>query len=210
MIGVIAKKIGMTSVYQENTLIPCTVIEAKPSVITQIKSEAKDGYEAIQLAYDEKKVKNTTKPLQGHFKVAKVTPKKKIVEIRDFDRAAVKKNIALGTKLHIEDIFKEREFIDVVGVSKGKGFCGVVKRHGFSGVGERTHGQHNRQRSPGSIGAASFPSRVFPGMRMAGRTGGKRVTTKNLQIIKIIPEKSIIVLKGSVPGTKQSYLLLQK
>ena len=199
----------MTSVWQEDNLLPCTVVELLPCVVTQIKTPQKDGYEAIQIGYGEKKEKNTSKPLQGHFKKAKTSPKAGMVEFRNFSKE-YKNNLSIGTALKVDDIFEEREQIDVVGKSKSKGFQGVVKRHGFSGVGERTHGQHNRQRAPGAIGACSTPSRVFKGMRMAGRTGGKRITVQNCEIIKILSDKNLLVLKGSVPGNNRSILILQK
>lgn len=207
MSGIIGKKIGMTSIFDASGKnVPCTVIEAGPCVITQIKTEEKDGYDAIQMAFDEKKEKNTTKALKGHFAKAGTTPKKYVAEFTRFEKEHQKK---YGDILTV-DIFIEGEFIDVVGVSKGKGFQGVVKRHGFGGVGQVTHGQHNRLRAPGSIGASSWPSRVFKGMRMAGRMGGNRVKMINLQIMKLIPEKNIVVVKGSVPGPNGSYLILER
>ena len=207
MSGIIGKKIGMTSIFDASGKnVPCTVIEAGPCVITQIKTKDKDGYDAIQMAFDEKKEKKTTKALKGHFAKAGTTPKKYIAEFTRFEKEHQKK---FGDVLTV-DIFIEGEFIDVVGVSKGKGFQGVVKRHGFSGVGQVTHGQHNRLRAPGSIGASSWPSRVFKGMRMAGRMGGNRVKMINLQIMKLIPEKNIVVVKGSVPGPNGSYLILER
>lgn len=186
--------------------IPCTVIEAGPCVVTQIKTKEKDGYDAIQLAFDEKKESTTTKALQGHFAKAKTTPKKILAEFTRFEKEHRK---SFGDVLSA-DIFIEGEFIDVVGISKGKGFQGVVKRHGFSGVGQASHGQHNRERAPGSLGASSWPSRVFKGMRMGGRMGGNRVKMINLQIMKLIPEKNIVVVKGSVPGPNGSYLILER
>lgn len=206
MPGIIGKKVGMTSVFSaEGKNIPCTVIEAGPCVVTQLKSIDKDGYEAIQLGFDEKKEKNTTKPLVGHFKKAGVTPKRKLVEFAaDFDR-----ELKLGDEILV-DIFSEDSWVDVTGVSKGKGFQGVVKRHGFAGVGQSTHGQHNRLRAPGSIGAASYPARVFKGMRMAGRTGGKRVRVENLKVIKVIPENNLLLIKGSIPGARGSFLIIEK
>ena len=210
MVGIIAKKVGMTSLYQGNKLLPCTIVETSPCVITQIKHKGRDGYEAVQLGYGEKKVKNTNKPLQGHFKAANTTPRRKLVEFRDFVLADRKEPLALGTLIRAEEIFEEGEYIDVVGTSKGKGFCGVVKRHGFSGVGEQTHGQHNRQRSPGSIGAGSTPSRVFKGMRMAGRSGGKRTKVTNIQVGKILSKENIMVLFGNIPGPKKGYIILGK
>ncbi len=207
MSGLIGKKIGMTSIFDASGKnVPCTVIEAGPCVVTQVKTQDKDGYEAIQLAFDEKKEKQTTKALKGHFAKAGTTPKKYVAEFSRFEKGHQKK---FGDVLTV-DIFIEGEYIDVVGVSKGKGFQGVVKRHGFGGVGQATHGQHNRLRAPGSIGASSWPSRVFKGMRMAGRMGGDRVKMINLQVMKLIPEKNLIVVKGSVPGPNGSYLILER
>ena len=206
MAGIIGKKIGMTSVFSvEGKNIPCTVIEAGPCVVTQVKTEETDGYNALQLAYDDKKEKKTTKAEFGHFKKAGVTPKRKVVEFRN----TYQETFELGQEIDV-NVFHENDFVDVVGVSKGKGFQGVVKRHNFKGVNDATHGQHNRLRAPGSIGASSWPSRVFKGMRMAGRDGGKTVTIENLQVIKIIPEKNLIVVKGSVPGAKGSYIIMRK
>ncbi|MFN3556139.1 MAG: 50S ribosomal protein L3 [Bacteroidales bacterium] len=207
MSGLIGKKIGMTSMFDAaGKNIPCTVIQAGPCVVTQIKTTEKDGYEAIQLAFDDKKEKNTSKALQGHFAKAKTTPKRMVAEFTRFEKENRKE---FGDVLGV-DVFIEGEFIDVVGISKGKGFQGVVKRHGFGGVGQATHGQHNRLRAPGSLGASSWPSRVFKGMRMAGQTGGKRVKMINLQVMKILPEQNIIVVKGSVPGPSGSYLILER
>lgn len=183
--------------------IPCTVIQAGPCVVTQVKTLEKDGYAAIQLGYDEKKEKNTSSAMKGHFAKASTTPKKKLVEF-SFDEP---KN--LGDVVSV-DLFAEGEWVDVIGTSKGKGFQGVVKRHGFGGVGMQTHGQHNRLRAPGSLGASSYPSRVFPGMRMAGRTGGSRVKIQNLEIVKLLPEQNVIVVKGSIPGAKGSYVIVEK
>jgi large subunit ribosomal protein L3 len=194
----------MTSVYSaEGKNLPCTLIEASPCVVTQIKTEEKDGYNAVQLGYGERKDKHTTNALKGHFKKAGVSPKRKLIEFSGFED----KN--LGDSVTIE-IFEEGEFVDVVGTSKGKGFQGVVKRHGFHGVGDATHGQHNRMRAPGSIGAASYPARVFKGMRMAGRTGNDRVKQGNLQVLKVLTDKNILVVKGSVPGAKGSYVIVEK
>lgn len=207
MSGLIGKKIGMTSMFDASGKnIPCTVIQAGPCVITQIKTQDKDGYEAIQLAFDDKKEKNTSKALQGHFAKAKTTPKRMLAEFTRFEKGHQKN---FGDVLGV-DVFIEGEFIDVVGISKGKGFQGVVKRHGFGGVGQATHGQHNRLRAPGSLGASSWPSRVFKGMRMGGRTGGNRVKMINLQVMKLFPEKNIIIVKGSVPGPSGSYLILER
>ena len=204
MAGIIGKKIGMTSVYSaEGKNLPCTIIEAGPCVVTQIKTQDKDGYESVQLGFDDKKEKNTPKSMLGHFSKAKTTPKRKIVEFKDFQ------DVNLGDAVTVEQ-FQEGEFVDVAGTSKGKGFQGVVKRHGFGGVGQATHGQHYRMRAPGSIGAGSYPSRVFKGMKMAGRTGGERVKMINLQVLKVIPEKNILIVKGSVPGSKGSYLIVEK
>ncbi|MCK4678350.1 MAG: 50S ribosomal protein L3 [Bacteroidales bacterium] len=207
MSGLIGKKIGMTSIFDEaGKNIPCTVIEAGPCVVTQVKNIDTDGYEAIQLAFGEKKENHTSKALLGHFAKASVAPKKIMMEFTRFEAGHQKK---FGDVLTV-DIFIEGEYIDVVGTSKGKGFQGVVKRYGFKGVGDATHGQHNRMRAPGSIGASSYPSRVFKGMRMAGRMGNERVKMINLQIMKIIPEKNILVVKGSVPGPNGSYLILER
>jgi large subunit ribosomal protein L3 len=204
MAGIIGKKIGMTSVYSaEGKNLPCTLIEASPCVITQIKTQEKDGYNAVQLGYGERKDKHTTNALKGHFKKAGVSPKRKLIEFSGFED----KN--LGDSVTVE-IFEEGEFVDVVGTSKGKGFQGVVKRHGFHGVGDATHGQHNRMRAPGSIGAASYPARVFKGMRMGGRTGNDRVKQGNLQVLKVLTDKNILVVKGSVPGAKGSYVIVEK
>ena len=209
MSGLIGKKIGMTSVFDaEGRNIPCTVIEAGPCVVTQIRTEETDGYAAVQLAYDEKKEKHTSAPLMGHFKKANTTPKCKLVEFaNDFN-----KELQLGDTITVSDIFAEGEdsWVDVTGISKGKGFQGVVKRHGFAGVGGQTHGQHNRLRAPGSLGASSWPSRVFKGMRMAGRTGGDRVKILNLKVIKVIPENNLILVKGSIPGAKGSYVIVEE
>ncbi len=210
MIGIIGKKIGMTSLYDnKGHKQACTVIQGGPCVVTQLKSIATDGYRAIQLSYDDKKEKNTTQPLIGHFVKAATTPKRKMVEFKCADEALLQE-FSLGQIVRIEDVFSEGEFLDVIGQSKGKGFQGVVKRHGFSGVGGRSHGQHNRERAPGSIGAASSPSRVFKGMRMAGRTGGDRVKVANLKVMKVLPEKGLIVVCGAVPGANQSYVILEK
>jgi len=207
MSGLIGKKIGMTSIFDASGKnLPCTVIEAGPCVVTQVRTIEKDGYEAIQLAFDEKKEKRTNKAMQGHFEKASTTPKRILME---FSRFEMGKRKSYGETLLV-NVFEEGEFVDVSGVSKGKGFQGVVKRHGFSGVGDRTHGQHNRLRAPGSVGASSYPSRVFKGMRMAGRMGGKKVKIINSQIIKIIPEKNLLIVKGSVPGYNGSYLKVER
>ncbi len=207
MSGIIGKKIGMTSIFDDaGKNIPCTVIEAGPCVVTQVKTKDIDGYDAIQIAYDDKKDKHTTAALKGHFAKAGVSPKKVITEFTRFEAGHQKK---YGDVLTV-DIFEEGEFIDVVGYSKGKGFQGVVKRHGFKGVNDATHGQHNRLRAPGSIGASSYPSRVFKGMRMGGRTGGDRVKLINLQVVKIVPEKNLILVKGAVPGPNGSYVIVER
>ena len=206
MPGLIGKKVGMISVFgADGKNIPCTVIEAGPCVVTQVRTVETDGYAAVQLAYDEKKEKRTSKALKGHFEKAGTTPKKKLVEFA----ADFAGELKLGDTLTVADVFTDVKFIDVVGTSKGKGFQGVVKRHGFAGVGGETHGQHNRLRHPGSMGASSWPSRVFPGMRMAGHMGNERVKVFNLEVLKVIPENNLIVVKGSVPGAKGSYLILE-
>jgi large subunit ribosomal protein L3 len=195
----------MTSVYNaEGKNIPCTVIQAGPCVVTQVKTVETDGYASVQLAYDEKKDKNTSKPMKGHFAKANTTAKKKLVEFKKFNDAKT-----IGEVITAE-LFVEGDLIDVVGTSKGKGFQGVVKRHGFAGVGGQTHGQHNRLRAPGSLGASSWPSRVFKGMRMAGRMGGDRVKIQNLQVLKVYPEQNLLVVSGSIPGAKGSYVILEK
>lgn len=205
MPGIIGKKIGMTSVFSaEGANVPCTLIEAGPCVVTQVKTLEKDGYTAIQIAFGERKEKNTSAALKGHFKKAGTTPKIKAVEFKDFEQ-----ELSLGAEVKA-DLFSEGEFVDVVGTSKGKGFQGVVKRHGFGGVGGQTHGQHNRLRAPGSMGACSFPARVFPGKRLGGRTGGGRVKTQNLQVVRVLADKNLLVIKGSVPGPKGSIVIVQK
>jgi len=204
MKGIIGKKIGMTSIFTpEGKSIPCTVIEAGPCVVTQIKTTDKDGYEAVQVGYDEKKAKNTTKAQIKHFEAANTTPKRKVMEFREFSL-----DKALGDVITSE-IFTEGETVQVTGTSKGKGFQGVVKRHGFSGVGSGTHGQHDRSRAPGSLGGSSYPARVFKGMRMAGRMGGDRVMVKNLKIVKMFNDKNLILVSGNVPGAKGSYLIIE-
>ncbi len=205
MAGLIGKKIGMTSVFSaEGKNIPCTVIQAGPCVVTQVKTVETDGYEAVQLAFDEKKEKRTNNPQKGHFKKAGTTPKRKLVEFSGYA-----KEYKLGDVLNI-DIFNDDTWLDITGTSKGKGFQGVVKRYNFKGVGDSTHGQHNRLRAPGSIGASSYPSRVFKGMRMAGRTGSDTVKVLNLKVMKLIPEQNLIIVKGSVAGAKGSYLIIEK
>ena len=206
MPGLIGKKIGMTSVFgADGKNIPCTVIEAGPCVVTQIRTVEKDGYAAVQLAYDEISEKHASKALKGHFEKAGTTPKRKLVEFK----ADFAQELKLGDTLTVADVFSEVKFVDVVGTSKGKGFQGVVKRHGFAGVGGQTHGQHNRLRHPGSLGASSWPSRVFKGMRMAGQMGNERVKVFNLEVIKVMPENNLIVVKGSVPGAKGSYVIME-
>ena len=205
MPGLIGKKIGMTSVFSvEGRNIPCTVIEAGPCTVSQIRTIEKDGYEAVQLGFQEKKEKHATKPEIGHFKKAGTTPKKKLVEFDGFGA-----DVKLGDIITV-DMLEVSSLIDITGISKGKGFQGVVRRHGFGGVGESTHGQHNRLRAPGSIGASSYPSRVFKGMRMAGRMGCANVTVQNIEVLKVIPESNLVIVKGSVPGANGSYLILLK
>ncbi|MCB9266845.1 MAG: 50S ribosomal protein L3 [Lewinellaceae bacterium] len=207
MNGIIGKKIGMTSMYDaRGRNVACTVVEAGPCVVTQVKTEETDGYNALQLGFGDAKVKNTSQALQGHFDKAKTGPKREVVEFRDF--SIVEK--VLGDLIKVEEVFVEGDLVSAVGTSKGKGFQGVVKRHGFGGVNDATHGQHNRQRAPGSIGASSFPSKVFKGMRMAGRTGGSRVKVKNLEVLRIFPDKNLILVKGAIPGHKGSFVILEK
>ena len=205
MSGIIGKKVGMTSIFREDGKnIPCTVIEAGPCVVTQVRTLEVDGYEAIQLGYDEKSLKHTTKALRGHFEKAKTNPQRMLAE---FSRFEERKQFG---EVVMVDVFKEGEYVDVVGTSKGKGFQGVVKRYNFRGVGDATHGQHNRLRAPGSLGASSYPSRVFKGMRMAGRMGGDKTKVLNLQVLKIDTEKNLLVVKGSVPGAKGSYVIIER
>ena len=204
MPGLIGKKIGMTSIFSvEGKALPCTMIEAGPCVVTQIKTQDRDGYEAVQLGFGSKKEKNTPNALKGHFKKAKTEPKTELVEFKNFEE------LNLGDVVNVE-IFEEGEYVDVEGTSKGKGFQGVVKRHNFAGVGQATHGQHNRLRAPGSIGAASYPAKVFKGMKMAGQTGNVKVKVPNLQVLKVIADKNIIIVKGSVPGANGSTVTIRK
>jgi large subunit ribosomal protein L3 len=205
MSGLIGKKIGMTSIFSAaGKNVPCTIIEVGPCVVTQVKTIEKDGYSAVQLAFGEKKEKHTTAAMQGHFGKASTTPKRKVAEFRFFETER-----SLGETITV-DLFNEGEYVDVIGNSKGKGFQGVVKRHGFSGVGMATHGQHNRLRAPGSLGASSYPSRVFKGMRMAGQTGGNRVKVQNLIVLKVLPEQNLLVVSGAIPGPKGSYVMIEK
>ena len=205
MAGLLGKKIGMTNIFDESgRYVACTVLEAGPCVVTQVKTKEKDGYNSLQLGFAERKEKHTTLAQQGHFKKAGTTPKREVAEFRDFEGER-----KAGETITL-DIFTEGEYVDVVGTSKGKGFQGVVKRHGFSGVGGMGHGQHDRQRSPGSIGASSFPSRVLKGMRMAGRMGGDRVKARNLEVMKLIKDKNLLIVKGSVPGANGSFVMIHK
>jgi large subunit ribosomal protein L3 len=205
MPGLLGKKIGMTSVFSaDGKNVPCTVIEVGPCVVTQIKTVEKDGYEAVQVGFADKKEKHTNKAEAGHFAKAGVTPKRHLAEFKSFETAP-----ELGQTLTV-DLFQEGGFVDVVGTSKGKGFQGVVKRHGFGGVGQSTHGQHNRLRAPGSIGACSYPAKVFKGLRMAGQMGNERVTVQNLQVIKVLPEHNLLMIKGSIPGAKGSIVIVEK
>jgi large subunit ribosomal protein L3 len=205
MSGLIGRKIGMTSIFDENGKnIPCTVIETGPCTVTQVRTEEVDGYNALQLGFDDKAEKHVNKAAAGHFKKAGVSAKRKVVEFRDFEG-----DYKLGDTIGV-DIFVEGEFVDIAANSKGKGFQGVVKRHGFAGVGQATHGQHNRLRAPGSIGAASYPARVFKGMKMAGRMGGVRVSALNLRVLKVVPEKNLLVVKGCIPGHKNAYVTIEK
>lgn len=208
MQGLIGKKLGMTSMFDQNGKnVACTVIEAGPCVVTQVKTNDKDGYSAIQMAWGDRKEKNSSKALNGHYSKANTSAKKKAIEFRNPDEAEA--NAGLGDTFDVT-IFKEGDFVDVIGTSKGKGFQGVVKRHGFAGVGESTHGQHNRLRAPGSIGACSFPARVFKGIRMAGRTGGNRVKSVNLEIVKVIADKNLLVIKGAIPGHNGSVVIVER
>ena len=205
MSGLIGKKIGMTSIFDENGKnIPCTIIEAGPCVVTQVRTKEVDGYDALQLGFDDKAEKRATKAELGHFKKAGSSVKKKVIEFQGFED-----NYKLGDTITV-DFFAEGEFVDVSGISKGKGFQGVVRRHGFGGVGQTTHGQHNRLRAPGSVGASSYPSRVFKGMRMAGRMGAENVTVQNLKVLKVVAEKNLLVVKGCIPGHKNAYVTIHK
>lgn len=206
MKGLIGKKIGMTSIFDAaGRNVACTVIELGPNVVTQVKTVDSDGYNALQLAFGEAKEKNTTQPLKGHFAKAGTPPKQKLAEFAGFDISK-----ALGESIRVDEVFAEGDKISAVGISKGKGFQGVVRRHGFGGVGQRTHGQHNRGRAPGSIGASSFPSKVFKGMRMAGQTGLRQVKTPNLKVVRILPEQNVILIQGAVPGHKGSFVIIEK
>lgn len=206
MNGLIGRKIGMTSIYAaDGKNIACTVVEALPNVVTQVKTIESDGYDAVQLGYGEAKEKHTTNPLMGHFAKAQTTPKKKLVEFRNYPNAK-----KLGEEISLTEVFAEGDNVSAVGTSKGKGFQGVVKRHNFSGVGQATLGQHNRLRAPGSVGASAYPSKVFKGVRMAGRMGNERVKTKNLKIVKLLPEMNLILIQGSVPGHKGSFVVIEK
>ncbi|MGD1844240.1 MAG: 50S ribosomal protein L3 [Salibacteraceae bacterium] len=205
MSGIIGKKVGMTSIFtEEGKNVACTVIEAGPCVVTQVRTQETDGYEAVQLGYGERKEKNTPAPLQGHFKRSGTTPKAKLVEFKSFEQ-----EVNAGDEITV-DLFVEGEFVDVVGTIKGKGFQGVVKRHGFAGVNDATHGQHNRLRAPGSIGGASYPARVFKGMRMAGQTGNARRKVTNLRVLKVMTDKNLLVVKGAIPGPNGSYVIVEK
>lgn len=207
MNGLIGKKIGMTSIFDKSGRnVACTVIEAGPCVVTQVKTDDSDGYTAVQLAYGDAKAKNTSQPLQGHFKKAGTEPKRRIVEMRDFN--AVQKS--LGDTVLVDEIFAEGDVIHAIGTTKGKGFQGVMRRHGFGGVGGATHGQHNRLRAPGSMGASSFPSRVFKGKRLGGRMGNDRVKVKNLRVLKVFPDQNLILVKGAVPGHNGAFVILEK
>jgi large subunit ribosomal protein L3 len=204
MPGIIGRKVGMTSVYSaEGKSLPCTVIEAGPCVVTQLKTQDRDGYEAVQLGFGARKEKNTPNALKGHFKKANTIPLTKLVEFKGFN------NVSIGDVINVT-LFEEGEYVDVVGTTKGKGFQGVVRRHGFAGVGQATHGQHNRLRAPGSIGACSYPARVFKGMRMAGQMGNKRRLVSNLEILKVLDDKNIIIVKGSIPGANGSTVTIKK
>ncbi len=206
MPGLLGKKIGMTSVFSaDGKNVPCTVIEVGPCVVTQVKTVATDGYDALQLGFIQKKEKHTTEPLQGHFKKAGVAPQRYLAEFKGFDGG-----FSLGDTITVDNLFTESDFVDIQGTSKGKGYQGVVKRHGFGGVGQSTHGQHNRLRAPGSVGACSYPAKVFKGMRMAGQMGNEKVTIQNLRVVKVLPEHNVLIIKGSIPGSKGSIVLIEK
>jgi len=206
MPGLLGKKIGMTSVFSaDGKNVPCTVIEVGPCVVTQIKTSETDGYDALQLGFEQKKEKHTTKPMAGHFEKAGVAPQRHLAEFKGFEGEH-----KLGDTITVDSLFNEADFVDIQGTSKGKGYQGVVKRHGFGGVGQSTHGQHNRQRKPGSIGACSYPAKVFKGMRMGGQMGNERVTVQNLQVLKVIPEHNLLLIKGSIPGCKGSIVIVEK
>ena len=206
MPGLLGKKIGMTSVFSaDGKNVPCTVIEVGPCVVTQIKTIEKDGYEAVQIGFEQKKEKHTTQPMAGHFKKAGVEPQRHLAEFQGFEG-----EIKLGDTITVDGVFSDSDFVDVQGTSKGKGFQGVVKRHGFGGVGQSTHGQHNRLRAPGSVGACSYPAKVFKGMRMAGQMGNEKVTVQNLQVLKVIAEHNLLLIKGSIPGSKGSIVIIEK
>ncbi|MDE7449318.1 MAG: 50S ribosomal protein L3 [Paramuribaculum sp.] len=206
MPGLLGKKIGMTSVFSaDGKNVPCTVIEVGPCVVTQVKTAATDGYDAVQLGFEEKKDKHTTAPMAGHFKKAGTTPQRYLAEFKGFEE-----EYKLGDVVTVDKLFSDADFVDIQGTSKGKGFQGVVKRHGFGGVGQSTHGQHNRLRAPGSVGACSYPAKVFKGMRMAGQMGNEKVTVQNLQVIKVLPEHNLLMIKGSIPGSKGSIVIIEK
>ncbi len=205
MPGLLGKKIGMTSVFSaDGKNVPCTVIEVGPCVVTQVKTVDKDGYAAVQIGFEDKKEKHTTNPMAGHFKKAGVAPQRHLAEFKGFGE-----EVKLGDTLTV-DLFSEDDFVDIQGTSKGKGYQGVVKRHGFGGVGQSTHGQHNRLRAPGSVGACSYPAKVFKGMRMAGQMGNEKVTIQNLRVVKVLPEHNVLLIKGSIPGSKGSIVLIEK
>ncbi|MBD5243376.1 MAG: 50S ribosomal protein L3 [Bacteroides sp.] len=206
MPGLLGKKIGMTSVFSaDGKNVPCTVIEVGPCVVTQVKTAATDGYDAVQLGFEEKKDKHTTAPMAGHFKKAGTAPQRYLAEFKGFEE-----EYKLGDVVTVDKLFSDADFVDIQGTSKGKGFQGVVKRHGFGGVGQSTHGQHNRLRAPGSVGACSYPAKVFKGMRMAGQMGNEKVTVQNLQVIKVLPEHNLLMIKGSIPGSKGSIVIIEK
>ena len=206
MPGLLGKKIGMTSVFSaDGKNVPCTVIEVGPCVVTQVKTVDVDGYDALQLGFEQKKEKHTTQPMAGHFKKAGVAPQRHLAEFKGFEG-----DYKMGDTITVDNLFNESDFVDIQGTSKGKGYQGVVKRHGFGGVGQSTHGQHNRLRAPGSVGACSYPAKVFKGMRMAGQMGNATVTVQNLQVLKVMPEHNLLLIKGSVPGSKGSIVIIEK